>query len=224
MAYRYAVMPIVYSYREISQMLSEKETLFRSFRAKRVVHPKTRSPHNMGPLYVRKDTSGQVTVRSTVKMGFTAASVSSASRISFNPLVTAWELTTLSFVVDWFLNVGDFIVAHTAVDLSGTSGFCTSVKTETVDTYVLVSDSTVVVPALAPSSDPCGFAGRPGQIITNSAEELLRVVTTETYNRTLFARTDVNLGFQTDFLNWKRSLDSAVLGYNKAKQILRKLF
>lgn len=225
MAYRYAVMPIVYSYREISQMLSEKETLFRTFRAKRTVLPKIRVPHNPSSLYIRKDTSGQVTVRSTVKMGFTAASVSSASRVSFNPFVTAWELTTLSFVVDWFLNVGDFIVAHTAVDLSGTSGYCTSVKTETVDTYVLVSDSKVVIPPLTAGSGPCGLPpSRPGQTIANSAEELLRVVTTESYNRTLFTRTDVNLGFQTDFLNWKRSLDSAVLGYSKAKQILRKLF
>ena len=29
-----------------------------------------------------------------------------------NPVGTAWELTTLSFVIDWFISVGDFIAAR----------------------------------------------------------------------------------------------------------------
>jgi hypothetical protein len=33
------------------------------------------------------------------------------SRIILNPVTTAWELTTLSFVLDWFLNVGQALNA-----------------------------------------------------------------------------------------------------------------
>ena len=34
-------------------------------------------------------------------------------RFGMNPIGTAWELTTLSFVIDWFISVGDFIAAYT---------------------------------------------------------------------------------------------------------------
>ena len=36
-----------------------------------------------------------------------------AKRFGMNPIGTAWELTTLSFVIDWFISVGDFIAAYT---------------------------------------------------------------------------------------------------------------
>ena len=165
MAYRYAVMPLVYSYKDISSLLNEKDTLFRTFRSKRDVSPRDQGlgPNQTG-LRIEKHTSGSCTVRSTVKMGYTAASISSASRVSFNPFVTAWELTTLSFVVDWFLNVGDFIVAHTAVDLSSTSGYCTSVKIDIVETYELVDQRSATIPARTAQS-PC-LGSRPGETRT----------------------------------------------------------
>lgn len=222
MAYRYAVMPLVYSYKDISSLLNEKDTLFRTFRSKRDVSPRALGPSpNQAGFRIEKNTSGNCTVRTTVKMGYTAASISSASRVSFNPFVTAWELTTLSFVVDWFLNVGDFIVAHTAVDLSSTSGYCTSVKIDVVETYELVDQRSVTIPARAAQS-PC-LGSRPEETRTLDSREILRVATTQSYNRSLFTRSDVNLGLQTSFLNWKRSVDSLVLGYHQAKSLVRKL-
>lgn len=221
MAYRYAVMPLVYSYKDISSLLNEKETLFRTFRSKREIQPKNLAQSDWTGTWIEKRTSGVCTVRTTVKMGFTAASMSSASRLSFNPFVTAWELTTLSFVVDWFLNVGDFIVAHTAVDLSSTSGYCTSVKIDMVETYELVNRRSATIPART-GRQPC-LGDVPEETRKADSRELLRVVTTQSYNRSLFTRSDVNLGLQTSFLNWKRSLDSIVLGYNQAKSLIRKL-
>lgn len=32
-------------------------------------------------------------------------------KIQFNPFVTAYELTTLSFVIDWFINIGQYLQA-----------------------------------------------------------------------------------------------------------------
>lgn len=221
MAYRYAVMPLVYSYQDVSSLLNEKDTLFRTFRSKRDVIPRELDQPDRTGLWIEKHTSGVCTVRTTVKMGFTAASISSASRVSFNPFVTAWELTTLSFVVDWFLNVGDFIVAHTAVDLSSTSGYCTSVKINTVETYELVDRRSLTVPARA-ARPPC-LGAVPEETRTLDSREILRVVNTQSYSRSLFTRSDVNLGLQTSFLNWKRSIDSVVLGYNQAKSLIRKL-
>lgn len=221
MAYRYAVMPLVYSYKDISELLTEKETLFRSYRATRGVSPRDLDLSEKTGLRIEKNTVGTCTVRTTVKMGFTAASVSSASRVSFNPFVTAWELTTLSFVADWFLNVGDFIVAHTAVDLSSTSGYCTSVKIDTVETYDLVNQGAFTLPGSAITNACVGSVL--DETRTTDTTEVLRVVTTRSYTRSLFTRSDVNLGLQTSFLNWKRSIDSIVLGYHQAKSLIRKL-
>lgn len=221
MAYRYAVMPIVYSYQDISKLLNEKDTLFRTFRSKRDIYPRVFGRSETTGLRIEKHTSGICTVRTTVKMGFTAASVSLASRLSFNPFVTAWERTTLSFVVDWVLNVGDFIVAHTAVDLSSTSGYCTSVKIDVVEEYVLVNEGSFTIPGSTLSSR-C-WAPIASETRTTDSSELLRVVTRQTYNRSLFNRSDITLGFQTSFLNWKRSLDAIVLGHTQAKSLIRKL-
>ena len=41
-----------------------------------------------------------------------------AKRFGMNPVGTAWELTTLSFVIDWFISVGDFIAAYTPTRLN----------------------------------------------------------------------------------------------------------
>lgn len=42
----------------------------------------------------------------------------SPSRFQFNPVTTAWELTRLSFVVDWIVNVGGFLEAMSLLALS----------------------------------------------------------------------------------------------------------
>ena len=45
--------------------------------------------------------------------------------LSTNPFTTAWELLTLSFVVDWFINIGDVIAGFTG-GYSSTSGSTSS--------------------------------------------------------------------------------------------------
>lgn len=46
--------------------------------------------------------------------------------MSTNPFSTAWELLTLSFVVDWFINIGDVIASFTGgySDTSGATASC----------------------------------------------------------------------------------------------------
>lgn len=41
-----------------------------------------------------------------------------AATFRFNPVVTAWELTRLSFVVDWFVNVGSYLEAMSFLALT----------------------------------------------------------------------------------------------------------
>lgn len=46
--------------------------------------------------------------RTMIKARLRADAVKADAYLSSNPFVTAWELVPLSFVVDWFLTVGDF--------------------------------------------------------------------------------------------------------------------
>jgi hypothetical protein len=41
-------------------------------------------------------------------------------KLAFNPLVTGWELTTLSFVVDWFVDVGQYLESLSFLALART--------------------------------------------------------------------------------------------------------
>lgn len=64
-------------------------------------------------------------------------------RIQFNPLVTAWELMKLSFVIDWVLNVGQFLESLSFLALSreyyATAGF--QVKRQYVQSSTFVPAS-----------------------------------------------------------------------------------
>lgn len=53
--------------------------------------------------------SEQIEQRCFIKRRFDAGY---ASGLSFNPFLTAWELVPLSFVIDWFVNIGDFAAAQ----------------------------------------------------------------------------------------------------------------
>lgn len=39
-------------------------------------------------------------------------------KISFNPVVTAWELIRFSFIIDWFINIGQWLAAMSFLTLS----------------------------------------------------------------------------------------------------------
>lgn len=58
----------------------------------------------------------------------------SRARFAFDPLITAWELVPFSFVVDWFVNVGDFIQAWSPFSGVTPLGVTASTVTDTVTT------------------------------------------------------------------------------------------
>lgn len=103
--FRYGIMPVYYTLQNIKDVLKDK------FAAEYVKESKTLN-HILEP---ENGFQGAMSSVSScwMKRRFDPADFSSQFRRVFgvNPFVTAWELTTLSFVVDWFVNVGDVVSA-----------------------------------------------------------------------------------------------------------------
>lgn len=105
--FRYAVMPLVYSSETAIEYLLTGEVEYQTTRKGYLEeitldHPDWEIP----PV--------EVLHRCFIKRRFSFDKERFSSNSSFltmNPLSTAWELTTLSFVVDWAINVGDFLTS-----------------------------------------------------------------------------------------------------------------
>lgn len=227
MAYRYAIMPLFYSFRDVKELIANEGLLFKTYRAKeefKLEASSMPSGHNSGIFLTR---SGRVDVKSTVKAGYSKEGLQSfvANQVQFNPLATAYELIPLSFVFDWIVNMGDFIVSHSSTDFSEQSSMCTAIRTSLIETWTLSRDSEAYVELIV------GGAGNPcipsptvlkySQIMNNS--EILRTRVVNNYDRFLFTDRDVSLSLNSSMMNWKRYVDATVLSYQPIKKLLKRV-
>lgn len=113
--YRYGISPIAYSLQDLGKTLLEYKRIYAKFRsaAEGVVLP----PPIPG---WSSSTALRYKVRVMTKNRYTAEGLidSLLEVLKVNPLATAWELVPLSFVIDWFLNIGQVITNYTSVDMS----------------------------------------------------------------------------------------------------------
>lgn len=75
-------------------------------------------------------------------------------RIHFNPVKTGWELITLSFIVDWFINVGQWIDAMSFLAIqtgytASASSKCTITSNYVLENVMAKSPSTITNIALS---------------------------------------------------------------------------
>lgn len=120
LAYRYGIQPIAYSVKDALDYLDASGVLYRTVRKREDQAPSLSdlpdgvSLLTMPNLQVRYFGKGRLSAATTQGLGL-------------NPLTTAWELVPLSFVVDWFLNVGDLLGA-----LAPSAQFDQTVHTDSV--------------------------------------------------------------------------------------------
>lgn len=105
--YRYALMPLIYTVEDALGILLKGEVEYRTTRKK--------ARRNIALSSTDWNISDfEVIDRCFVKHRFeyNLENYSSASNfLTTNPALTLWELTTLSFVVDWVFNIGDLLAA-----------------------------------------------------------------------------------------------------------------
>jgi len=105
--FRYAISPLVYSTETAIEYLLTGEVEYQTTRKGRLEETTFDHPDWVIPPV-------GVLHRCYIKRRFSFDKENFSSNSSFltmNPLSTAWELTTLSFVVDWAVNVGDYLTS-----------------------------------------------------------------------------------------------------------------
>lgn len=128
--YEYAIRPLLYSMEQIRKIQKDswKLTIRKSrsssltFSTDSVIPTKEPSLYERGSMVVK--------LRACSYYHFEDELDRVTSSLRFNPLTTAWELIPFSFVVDWFVGVGDWLVNQTAslTRLGANALFCVTVR------------------------------------------------------------------------------------------------
>jgi len=225
--YRYGIMPLMYSARDIIKLL-EKNPTFVTKRHK-VSVPIQDLDRPDDPVYFYQTLEGTLEYKITVKGGWKLGS--NSDRIDINPITTAWALTPLSFVVDWFVNIGDWLGAYVRTITSGADVLgCVAVKEKTTRrTYLhLEIDERFSYTWPGDTTSTCGDAviNKPEYTAERgsyrSEELFLEEETKETYDRKVFTSSDLELVL-APFLDWKRLLDGLALSLSRSTNALRRL-
>jgi len=136
MAYRYSIMPNIYSYRDIIKVL-QRGYLTRDHKLQTIPVISGDSGADLPAKCITKQVTGSIQVRSTVACIYSTQDVAQRASLGFNILSTAWEFIPYSWVVDWFVNAGDYITANLSADLADFSEACTSVLVKKKEIYSL---------------------------------------------------------------------------------------
>lgn len=119
LAWRYGIMPNVYTFDDIVKLLNPDFNEYENTRFRRqenfLVDKKlTTTVSESGGIAAHFRVIGDVerTSRCLVRTRYTLGDLK-LKRLGINPVATAWELTNMSFVVDWAVHVGALISAFT---------------------------------------------------------------------------------------------------------------
>jgi len=181
MEYRYAVSPLMYSIEDALDLLQAFYSPYQSFRSgKRFAED----------LQVGDYTVTGVEIINRVFLKQRYSHEAWDNNLKQNAVATAWELVPLSFVVDWFLNVGDLIsslsVPSHVAEQNAT--YSRQIKIDSVITATHTSGSKIV------------FNG--GYYKTTPFDPLIRV------------------GLAAEFdMNWKRWLDAFALSWSSIRKL-----
>jgi len=225
--YRYGLMPLIYSLKDISKVYSRSTCI--TDRAFRTISPESSDPSlPASGGYTLRTESGTISVRAVVTCKYSSRAMSLAQKIGINPFSTAWELIPFSFVADWFINIGDYITVATTPDFSSSSGACTVVKKEITVEYtacLIRSSNYLSTEQDVAKHQPLCWGSYPSvpTYPVGAFQGVLRKYKLSSYSRQLFARSASLAPPVGSSMNWRRWSDSIALS-NQLIRSIRKMF
>lgn len=195
--YRYAISPLAYSIEDIQETLLSMKAKYGKYNEKSVSSinfPETLEFRGSSAVWHLVTNDSSATVRCFIKRKYDPQDIIDTlyGLLKVNPFSTAWELIPLSFVADWFVNVGDYITALTSHQPHTQQVSTVSIKLEGNVSY---KDS-----------------------VSGCAVD----IDFEAYDRTVIDPDDfVSLQFRFD-LNWKRQIDALALLWGPVSKSLTK--
>lgn len=226
---RYGIMPITYSIRDLVKLYEERSWAYRVARASDNLNVNLKATDQPGICFY--DTyEYKAVIRGTGKERIAGSDLTRLSaRVQANPFATMWEEIPYSFVVDWFVNVGDWITAQSQVlslcDAYTQRAYCYSVKVDKTrrvyfrdnhDDRRILSTGPWIVPwgtVFPETTRPAGVDGRADYELITEREN--------SYRRRVFQPTQVYLAL-SPHLNWKRWADGVALTALRARDLLRR--
>lgn len=226
--YRYGIMPIIYSIQDIVKTLEERNAVYRSVHksAQLQIEPVIRESSTERCFFETLQYS--VSIKGTGKERIGGSNLTRLhSRVRANPFNTAWELVPFSFVVDWFVNVSDWINAQSSSlsNIGTDRHYCYSVKVSSIKrTYFRDNHddrrTLSTGPWIVPQGQVFGRSERTGGSDERKDYELI-TESEDSYNRRVFDPSQVTLQI-SPFLNWKRWADSVALTASQTRDLLRR--
>lgn len=183
MEYRYAISPLIYSLNDIMDYLETESPQYQTYR-------KGRTDKVAFSLF-GKIHEVSVTERCFLKRRYGLDGMSNASKLKMSVASTAWELLPLSFIVDWFVQIGDFL-------------------------------SSIGIPADV-SQEAAQYSWKINETVTLDTPLDTKI----RFQLEMYKAQPINpashIGINSDvFMNWKRWLDSASLGWLLARGLMKK--
>jgi hypothetical protein len=134
--YRYGWSPIVYDIQSAVKALNTaRKNTIAVGRSKQVDSGSSSKTSYLGAY--NQYTSVETLEWNVTYRGWAASEFADDGRVSFDPLVTAYEVTTLSFVLDWLINVGTWLEAISPFQPGQTLGSCGSYQVDITRTRYL---------------------------------------------------------------------------------------
>lgn len=196
--FRYAISPLAYSFNDVISTLEEYKRVFAKYRQRQEDYAE---PVEISGLDILSHDDFVTSHKVFIKRSFSPEDIVDAllSLLKVNPLATAYELIPLSFVVDWFLNIGDYITAMTGTIKYSQEAATYSWKTEGNVTY----GKNIVLPD-----------GYEPPTVNLSYRTYKRIV--------IDPKAHTGLSYDP-FINWKRQLDALALLWGPTKKMMKGL-
>ena len=202
--FTYAVKPIMSSVKELTDIYTQTTYKYDETKTSRNIsldsstRPNFNEEEDHDITCIYYSTEGDRLYRAFIKSAYADGMVRTVDRIQLDPLITTWELIPYSFVVNWFLDIGEWLQYHNAIkpDLSIQRVACYSIRDKFLVTANLLNNRkrTYVW--------PCNFSEPYKHIDIAKSDEILERTTYNYYRR----RVIQDLGAYSKFPSFKMDL------------------